>query len=149
MASIDISIDIEHPIGAVWDALSRLDRHVEWMADAERIQFVGDGRSGVGTTMVVRTAVGPLRTDDVMVVTEWIEGRRISVEHTGIVEGTGTFELVADGDSTRLLWSEDLQFPWYIGGELAAAAAAPILRRIWLGNLDRFAQSVSGEPSTP
>jgi uncharacterized protein YndB with AHSA1/START domain len=148
MASIEISIDIHHPIGSVWDALSRLDRHAEWMADAERIDFVGESKSGVGTTMIVRTAVGPLRTNDVMVVTEWVEGQRISVEHTGVVEGTGTFELLPRGDVTSFTWSENLRFPWYLGGELGEVVAMPVLKGIWLGNLERFAMSIPDDLPT-
>jgi carbon monoxide dehydrogenase subunit G len=142
MARIGITISIDHPIGRVWDALCDLASHADWMADAESIEFVGDRRQGVGTTMVVRTRVGPLRTDDVMIVTEWVEGRRIGVEHTGLVEGRGVFDLSEVGTGTEFAWSEDLRFPWYLGGPVVAAVAGPILKQIWKKNLERFAASL-------
>lgn len=129
---------MEHPVSVVWDALADLSLHVDWMADAESIEFVGDQRRGVGTVMRVLTTVGPLRTTDVMVVTEWVEHERIVVKHTGVVSGVGSFHLIETPDGTRFDWSEDLEFPWYLGGDIAAAAAAPVLRRIWRANLDRF-----------
>ena len=143
MAVIGITISIDHPIDEVWDALRDLGSHVDWMADAESIEFVGEQREGVGTTMVVHTRVGPLRTDDVMIVTEWVDGHRIGVEHTGLVEGTGVFELTEAGTGTEFAWSEHLDFPWYFGGAVVAAVAAPILKQIWKKNLERFAASLA------
>lgn len=145
MALIELQVDAGEPIAVVWDALADLSSHVDWMADAESIEFVGDQRDGVGTVMRVLTTVGPLRTTDVMIVTEWVERDRIVVKHTGTVSGVGAFKLVETPDGTRLDWSEDLQFPWYLGGEAAAKAASPVLRRIWRANLDRFVRSL-GSP---
>lgn len=142
MARIELQIDTGHAVPVVWDALSNLSAHADWMADADSIEFVGEQKSGVGTVMRVLTTVGPLRTTDVMVVTEWVEGRSIVVHHTGIVSGVGSFQLSATPDGTRFEWSENLMFPWYLGGNLAAAAAAPVLRRIWKSNLARFVDTL-------
>ncbi|MEY2399268.1 MAG: hypothetical protein QOJ00_2442 [Actinomycetota bacterium] len=109
------------------------------MADAESITFTSANTRGVGTTFECVTKVGPFRTTDKMTVTAWDEGRRIGVAHTGIVIGSGVFELVAVGPhATRLTWTEDLRFPWFLGGVVAAFAARPVLKRIWIGNLRRF-----------
>jgi hypothetical protein len=80
-------------------------------------------------------------TTDRMTVTEWVEGTRMGVAHTGIVTGSGVFELMAEGaETTRLAWTEDLRFPIFLGGVLGAFVAKPVLRRIWRGNLTRFAR---------
>ena len=142
MTRIELQIDTHHDVSVVWEALSDLSSHADWMADADSIEFVGQQRKGVGTVMRVLTTVGPLRTTDVMLVTEWVEGQRIVVDHTGIVSGVGSFRLNAMQGGTRFDWSENLRFPWYLGGEVAATAAAPVLKRIWKANLGRFVDTL-------
>jgi uncharacterized protein YndB with AHSA1/START domain len=139
MASIMVSIDIPRPIGDVWDEAARLDRHAEWMADAEHIEFLDDRRSGVGTAMRVRTRVGPIVMHDDITVEEWAEPRLITVSHNGLVSGIGSFVFEPTTGGTRFSWHEDLEFPWYLGGGLTALFARPVLTRIWRGNLERFA----------
>ncbi|HVV37843.1 MAG TPA: SRPBCC family protein [Acidimicrobiales bacterium] len=134
-------IDVAAPRAVTWSALADIASHVEWMVDAESITFVTDQRSGVGTAFDCVTRVGPLRTTDKMTVTEWDDGRRMGVSHNGVVRGSGVFELTDSGPgATRLAWTEDLRFPRYLGGNLTAWVAKPVLRRIWRGNLRRFAQ---------
>ncbi len=131
------------PIEATWEALSDLASHVDWMADAESITFISEARRGVGTAFECRTRVGPLTTLDTMTVTEWVEGRRIAVAHTGIIRGHGTFELASPTPTTtQFVWTEDLRFPLYLGGVVGAFVARPVLYRIWMGNLSRFANQV-------
>jgi carbon monoxide dehydrogenase subunit G len=128
------------PLDVTWAALADIASHVDWMADAETITFTSTQHRGAGTTFECRTKVGPLRTVDRMTVTEWVELARLGVAHTGIVTGTGVFELVAEGaESTRMTWTEALRFPIFLGGVLGAFVAKPVLRRIWRGNLRRFA----------
>lgn len=126
------------PIQEVWEDVARLETHTQWMADAASIDFVGEQRSGAGTEIVVETRVGPLRTSDRLEFVRWDPPRRMEVLHSGIVQGSGAFTLSEEATGTRFTWSEDLHFPWYLGGQVAAAVAAPILRRIWKGNLDRY-----------
>lgn len=135
MTSIAVSVVIDAPVERVWRELADLATHAEWMTDAESIEFVGDSRRGVGTVMRVETRVGPLRTTDVMEVTEWREHEAIGVVHRGIVTGSGRFQLTSLPGGTRLEWSERLSFPWWLGGAITAGAARPILRRIWHRNL--------------
>jgi carbon monoxide dehydrogenase subunit G len=134
---------VNAPLDVTWAALADIASHVEWMADAESITFTTAQRTGEGTAFECRTKVGPLTTIDKMRVTEWVDGSRMAVAHTGIVTGMGVFELTANGDrSTRVTWTEDLRFPRYLGGNAGAFVAKPILRRIWRGNLSRFKASV-------
>ena len=133
------AVSIDAPIERCWDHLADLGSHVEWMADAESIQFTSASRRGVGTTFDCVTKVGPLKTVDKMAVVDWVEGSLIGVQHTGLVVGTGRFELVAAGPArTEIVWTEDLRFPWYLGGVVVAFVAKPVLRRLWMGNLRRF-----------
>jgi hypothetical protein len=148
VARILVRAGIDAPPATVWAELSDISSHVEWMADAATITFTGDRRQGVGTTFDCVTKVGPLRTVDRMAVTSWSEGREIGVRHDGLVTGEGAFTLApgdgdgddgANGGGTTVTWSEELLFPWYVGGPVTAFLAAPVLRWIWRGNLRRLA----------
>jgi len=137
--TIEVSVTISAPLEAVWAAVADLESHVEWMADAESIAFLTARRRGLGTTMEVATRVGPLRTKDIMEVTEWIDRQRIGVRHAGLVTGEGAFALdETDFATTKFTWRERLRFPWYLGGSLTAWLATPVLRAIWKRNLTRL-----------
>ena len=145
MASITVSVDIAVPRRVVWEEAADLSAHAEWMADAESVEFLSGSRRGTGTRMEVATRVGPLRTRDIIEVTEWIEGERIGVRHAGLVTGTGSFELTPLGAAlTRFTWQENLAFPWFLGGRLTARIAALVLAAVWRGNLRRFRQRCEG-----
>lgn len=135
MARISVHVDIAAALETVWREAADLPSHAEWMADAESIEFLTDQRSGIGTRMKVATKVGPLRTNDLMEVTEWAEGRSIGVKHSGIVTGAGRFDLARVAGGTRFSWSEDLTFPLYLGGPVTAFFAKPVLGWIWKRNL--------------
>ena len=109
------------------------------MADAESIEFMGDQRSGVGTTMSVLTKVGPLQTTDVIRVLVWDPPQSIGVRHEGLVTGEGEFRLRPIEGGTRFVWMEELVMPWYFGGRLGALVAKPVLAAIWRRNLKRLA----------
>jgi hypothetical protein len=139
MGPIHIGVDLPLPVEVVWEEVSRLDRHVEWMADARSIEFIGDQRSGIGTALRVATRFGPLRTTDTIVVTAWEPSRRIEVEHRGRFTGSGAFRLDPAGPGTsRFTWEEQVRFPWYLGGPLGALAARPLFRFVWRRNLERL-----------
>jgi carbon monoxide dehydrogenase subunit G len=145
MARITVSVDIAAPLERVWTEAADLGSHAEWMADAESIEFPTGQRSGVGTRMRVVTAVGPLRTVDLMEVTEWVEGRSIGVHHQGVVTGTGRFTLAPVAGATRFTWSEELTFPWYLGGPVTALAASPVLGWVWRRNLAGLKSRIEGQ----
>ena len=131
---------LDAPPPEVWADVEDLGSHVEWMADAERIDFVTDQRSGVGTVMDCETRVGPLRTTDRLEITEWEPGAAMGVRHTGAVTGVGRFTLEpVSGDRTRFTWQERLVFPWWMGGPVGAFVARPVLRAVWRRNLTRLA----------
>jgi carbon monoxide dehydrogenase subunit G len=131
------------PRDVAWAALADIASHVEWMADAETITFTSAQHTGVGTTFECRTKVGPLVTVDKMTVTEWVDGSRMAVAHSGIVTGSGVFELHDNGPGmTKIDWTENLRFPIFLGGVVGAFVAKPVLRRVWRGNLTRFATCV-------
>ncbi|HEX6420684.1 MAG TPA: SRPBCC family protein, partial [Acidimicrobiales bacterium] len=140
MARIRVHTAVDAPPQVVWRHLADIADHVSWMADARAIRFTSDRRTGVGTAFECETRLGPLRTLDVMEVTEWRDGEAMGVRHRGLVTGTGRFLLESAGRGrTRLVWAEDLRFPWWLGGRVGGALARPVLRAVWRGNLRRFA----------
>ncbi len=137
---------IPAPIERVWAELADLGSHAEWMADAAQVDFGGGPQAGPGARMKVATSIGPFRVTDSMTVVEWIEGSSIVVEHTGSVSGTGRFDLAPDPGGTRLTWTEDLVFPWWLGGRLGAWVAAPIMKKVWRSSLGELSARVLSAP---
>lgn len=131
---------IAAPPAEVWAAIEDVGSHVEWMADAEAIRFETDRTSGAGTRFECDTKVGPFRLTDHMEITEWSPGEAMGVRHTGLVTGEGRFTLRAVDGGTEFAWREELRVPWWLGGGLGA----PVLRRIWQGNLARLKAKVEG-----
>ena len=133
---IRICTTIDATPARVWDVVERIDRHVDWMRDARAISFRGTRRHGVGTEFECLTQVGPLRTNDVMRVTEWRPREAMGIEHAGVVRGVGRFTLRGRSRGrTRFCWDERLRFPWWMGGVVGEQLARPILRSVWKHNL--------------
>jgi uncharacterized protein YndB with AHSA1/START domain len=130
---------IEAPPARVWEIVEAIERHTDWMADAERITFVTPSTRGVGTAFDCLTRVGPVRLNDRMTVIEWDAGRSIGIEHRGIVRGAGRFTIAKRRHGrTRFCWHERLRFPWWMGGFVGERVAKPVLRKLWRGNLERL-----------
>lgn len=145
MNDISESVVISAPLDFVWERLSDLSAHSEWMTDARAILFHTDQRRGVGVGMTVPTRVGPLRVRDIMEVDEWVERERIGVRHLGRIGGWGRFELSGDQEASLLVRREQLHFPWYMGGRLVGWMARPILSRIFGTNMAGFGKWVETE----
>jgi len=140
VSRVYVSVVIDAPPADVWTVVEPIERHVEWMADADAIRFEGPQRRGVGTRIAVDTRIGPFRLTDRMYVTEWIEGAVIGDDHVGRVAGSGRFTLepAVDG-GTLFAWEEELEFPWFLGGRVGAVVGtAMVLKPLWRGNLQRL-----------
>lgn len=127
---------IDAPPEVVWQTVEQIERHVDWMTDAESITFTTASHRGEGTEFDCVTRIGPLRTTDRMVVTQWTPRRAMGIKHQGVVRGWGKFSLSRrKGNLTRFTWTERLKFPFWMGGPIGALAAKPILRAVWRRNL--------------
>lgn len=150
MSRVRVSTVIDAPPRRVWAAVRDISSHVEWMHDAVAIRFTSRARTGTGARFDCDTRVGPFRLTDRMEVTEWSEGRAMGIRHVGLVRGTGRFTLRRTWrGGTRFTWDERLRFPWWMGGPVGARAAAPVLRRIWRGNLAALKRRVEGGATAP
>lgn len=139
MTKIRVSTVIDARPREVWAAIEDVATHTEWMADAVAIRFLTDQRDGVGTRFECDTKVGPLGLTDVMEITEWRPRKAMGVRHIGVVTGDGVFTLKrARGGRTRFQWSEEMVFPWWMGGTVGGVVGGRLLRRIWKANLRRL-----------
>lgn len=149
MTRIKVSTDLDASPARVWELLEPVENHVDWMSDAVAIRFVDEQRRGVGTTFDCDTKVGPFRLVDRMEITEWEPGAAMGVRHTGIVTGSGRFDLapIDLGRRTRFTWTETLHFPWYLGGRVGEMLGGRVvMKAIWRRNLRALADLVSRAP---
>ena len=135
MATIEISTYINVSPEMLWEELRHIDRHVNWMNDAVSITFTSSTTEGVGTQFSCLTKVGPLKTTDIMTITQWEEARTMGVEHVGLVKGAGTFQIALQCEGSTITWRESLTFPWWMLGPFGSLFASPILQLIWKKNL--------------
>lgn len=148
MFEIRTDIALPHPVDRVWEAASDIADHVNWMADAREIRFLTDHRSGVGTRFECLTAVGPLRTTDVMEITRWEDGHLIGVHHQGLVTGDGAFVLEPLGSrTTRFSWRETLSLPWWCAGPAGEVVVRPVLATVWRRNLRSLHTHLAHRPA--
>jgi hypothetical protein len=144
MSDVTVSIDLDATPGRVWEVVEPIERHVDWMADAAAIRFHGDQTRGVGTVFDCATEIGPIRLTDRMEITRWEPATddppangAMGVTHRGVVTGHGVFSIERNSDgTTRFTWSEDLVFPWWLGGRLGQRIGGRfVLGPLWRRNL--------------
>jgi hypothetical protein len=144
MSDVTVSIEIDASPGRVWEVVEPIESHVDWMADAVAIRFQGEQTRDVGTLFDCDTKVGPIRLTDRMEITRWEPATdeppsngAMGVTHRGVVTGHGVFSIEhTSRGTTRFTWSEDLVFPWWLGGRLGQKVAGRfVLGPIWRRNL--------------
>jgi hypothetical protein len=95
----------------------------------------------VGTKFLCDTKVGPIRLTDHMEITAWEPERVMGVTHTGVVTGTGQFtiEPAATPGHSKFTWSEELHFPWWLGGAIGEVVGGSlVMKTIWRRNLKKL-----------
>jgi hypothetical protein len=141
MSRITVSIELAASPARVWEIVEPVERHIDWMADAVAIRFTNSQTRGVGTTFDCDTKVGPIKLTDRMEITEWVPEKSMGVKHVGIVTGTGVFtiEPLGNGQYTKFTWSEELTFPWWLGGPIGEVIGGNIvMKAIWRRNLKKL-----------
>ena len=99
-----------------------------------------EGGDEVGDEVRGRTGVGPVGFVDTMVITEWREGRRVAVRHTGrVVRGEAYFEVVPEGAGSRIRWAERVDLPLGPLGRAGWIVAGPVVKAFMTLGLRRLA----------
>jgi len=126
MRELSVTVDVDAPQQAVWDALVDWPRQGEWMP-ATTVRVARQDAHRIGGRVEARTGFGPLSVLDRMTITEWQPPRRCAVEHTGrVIRGRAWFEVrPLDERRSRVVWSEQLVPPFGLPG----AVAGPPLRQ--------------------
>ena len=141
MSRITVSIELAASPARVWEIVEPVERHVDWMADAVANRFTNSQTRGVGTAFDCDTKVGPIKLTDHMEITEWVPEKSMGVKHVGIVTGTGVFtiEPLGNGQYSKFTWSEELTFPWWLGGPIGEVVGGNIvMKAIWRRNLKKL-----------
>jgi len=117
--------------------LTRWERQVDWMLDADEIVVRSEQRSGVGVQLDVRTRLLQIPAfTEPMEVTAWDPPRVLAIVHGGPVRGRGTWTLAPIDGGTRFTWTEDVGLNVPVIGALAAAIYAPVMR-VLMGRAQR------------
>jgi hypothetical protein len=112
------------------------------MPDVASVRPVGPGREA-RLHLAIRTKVFgvPLVTDR-MLVTAWEPGRRMAIEHQGLVQGRAEWRLEPVADGTSFTWVEDLRMLPPVLGEIALRLYSPFLRWSFGGSIRNLARMV-------
>ncbi len=134
----------------LWGAVTDLEGHTPFVPLTTLRGEPGGPR--LGWEVVARTAAGPLRVDDRMLVVTWQPPptwpARARLVKTGrLLDGWADIEVTPDGDGSRVVWSEEvLPRPWLLrrltkgAGRLPEAATRRLLTRILDGVIARAEQ---------
>lgn len=143
--SLEVVEPMPAPAEQAWRALTDWERQGDWML-LTRVRVVGPQRRGVGDRLEAFTGIGPVGFTDTMVVTYWVEGRSVTVAHTGrVVRGSGEFRVEDAGPGrSRLVWRADLDVPGGWVGRLGWWVIEPVNRWAVRRSLRRLAGVLAG-----
>ena len=128
----------------VWAVLSDWEGQARWMPDVAWIRLLGSERA-LGARLAVRTKVFgiPAATDGVT-VTVWEPPHRLRIDHRGVVDGWGEWQLEPHAsEATRFTWIEEFRMPPPVLGDLALWIYSPWQRFMLarsIRNLTRLAE---------
>ncbi|GAA1781286.1 SRPBCC family protein [Actinomadura chokoriensis] len=132
------------PAEHVFALLTDWPRHAEWMPFTS-----AEGGDKVGDELRARTGIGPVGFTDTMVITDWRDGRRVSVRHTGrVVRGEAWFKVVPEGTGSRVVWAELIDLPLGPLGRAGWLVAGPVVKAFLALGLRRLA-ALAEEPAPP
>ncbi|TDB94737.1 SRPBCC family protein [Actinomadura sp. 7K534] len=123
------------PAERVFEVLTDWRRHGEWMPFTR-----AEGGDKVGDEIRGWTGIGPVGFLDTMVITDWRDGRRVAVRHTGrVVRGEAWFEVVPEGSGSRIVWAERVDLPLGPLGRAGWIVAGPVVKAFMTLGLRRLA----------
>ena len=127
--TVEASIDLPCPPAEAWEVLTRWERQVDWMLDADQIVVRSEQRSGVGVRLDVRTRLFQIPAFiEPMEVTAWDPPRSLAIAHGRPVAGLGSWVLTPIEGGTRFVWTEEVELRVPVVGGLAAGIYAPVMR---------------------
>jgi carbon monoxide dehydrogenase subunit G len=149
VAEIVVATDVAAPLDRVWAALIDWEKHADWML-LTKVHRTTDEGDGVGAGIEGVTRLGPIALRDTMTFSQWqpppARPARCVVEHIGaIVRGSGAFEVEELGpELSRIVWSEWLQLPLGLLGEIGWVVVRPGVALFLRLSLRRLARVIEG-----
>jgi hypothetical protein len=124
-----------------WEVLGDLPAYGQYQP-LTRIRAT-PGPIGPGWSFVGYTGLGPLSVVDRMVVTEWEPFRHFAIVKVGpVLDGGAEVHLTPEGDSTRVVWREEIvPRPGWLGRRIGRLSD-PAMRWFMGRSLDQMAQQV-------
>ena len=111
MPRLDNSIDIKAPRDKVFDYVSNVDTHPEWVKWAREAEVTSPDHKGIGATDIMVMQVGPRKETVEAIVTEYKEGELFTRRHTRGMSMTDRKALVSLGEVTKFAWSVEYTPP--------------------------------------
>ncbi len=138
-----LKIAINKDIETVWEYISNIESHQNWMQDAKNVELISGVPNAVGAKYVCDTMVGPLRTKDTFELLAYKKPDYMEIYHFGAVSGSGYFRLKKlTQNCTEFIWEEELKFPLYMGGIAGKKIAMFLLHNIWRKNLRNLKEAI-------
>jgi carbon monoxide dehydrogenase subunit G len=133
---IDTAGVLPAPPRVVWDLITDWENQGDWMLEATNFEVLSPQRQGVGVEAAATISIAGLIVRDRVRVSAWNPPERLEIRHLGWVTGRGEFQLTSvDGDSTRVVWREELEPPLGILGDVGMSVLKPVMSRIFRRDL--------------
>jgi uncharacterized membrane protein len=107
MPRLDNSIDIKAPLETVFEYLTDISAHAEWVKWTKAAEVTSLEKKGMGVTSSELMQVGPRKEHIETIVTEYKPGEFFTRRHTRGMEMTDRLSVLKAGDGTKVAWSID------------------------------------------
>ena len=118
MPRLDNSIDIKAPLETVFEYLTDIPSHPEWVKWTKEAEITSVEKTGLGVTTSELMQVGPRKERIESIVTEYKPQEFFTRRHTRGMEMTDRLSVVKVGDGTKVAWSIDYVPPMGAMGKM-------------------------------
>jgi uncharacterized membrane protein len=118
MPRLDNSIDIKVPLETVFEYLTDIPSHPEWVKWTKDAEITSIEKKGLGVTTSEVMQVGPRKERVETIVTEYKPEEFFTQRHTRGMEMTNRLSVVRLGDATKVAWSIDYVPPMGAMGKM-------------------------------
>jgi uncharacterized membrane protein len=118
MPRLDNSIDIKAPLETVFEYLTDISSHPEWVKWTKQAEITSLEKKGLGVTTSEVMQVGPRKERVESIVTEYKPEEFFTRRHTRGMEMTDRLSVVKTGDGTKVAWSVDYVPPMGAMGKM-------------------------------
>ena len=127
MPVVTNSITIKKPLPEVFDYLDDPANAAKWFSGVSETVGVTRTEERVGDTSTVKYSVMGMHMDIAQTVTEWEKDARVTIKLGGMMPGTYTTTVSADGDNTTVTQTFDYEVK---GGALGKAMDRLVLEKM-------------------